>query len=117
MEYCKAVNGRKFVNEDIHVLNINDYLTNNQHIISNSCNDHFLSTINRVNSKTSNNSNPDRSGSIPAEYLLQTCKTPFPNIKYSYRSNKEIENIMKSAKPTNCHGYDEISVKMLIPFH
>ena len=105
--------GRKSVHQDIHVLNINGYLTNNQQIISNSCNDHFLSTTKRVNSKTSDNSNPDRNNSIPTEYLLQICKDPFRNIKYNYRSKKEIENIMKSVKPTNSHGYDAIFVKIL----
>jgi len=54
------VTSRKSVHEDIHVSNNNGYLTNNQQIISNSFNDHILSTINRVNSKTSNNSKPDR---------------------------------------------------------
>ena len=65
--------GRKAVHEDIHFLNINGNLTNNQQIICNSGNDHFFSTTNRVTSKISNNSNPDRNNSIPAEYLLQTC--------------------------------------------
>lgn len=105
--------GSKSVHEDIHVLIISGYLTNNQQIISNSCNDNFLSITIRVNSKTSNNSNPDRNDSIPTEYLLQTCMNPFPNIKYNYRSKKKIENIMKSIKPTNSHGYDEIFVKIL----
>jgi hypothetical protein len=107
------VTGRKSVHEDSLVLSVNGYITNNQQIIFNSCNDHFLSTTNRVNSKTSNNSYPDRINSILTEYLLQTCKNPFPNIKYNYRSKKEIENIMKSVKPTNSHGYDEIFVKIL----
>jgi hypothetical protein len=101
------------VHEDIHVSNINGYLTNNQQIFSNSCNDNFLSTSVRVNSKTSNHCNPGRNNSIPAEYLLQTCKNPFPNIKYNYRSKTEIENIVKSVKPTNSHGYDEMFVKIL----
>jgi len=38
----------------------------------------------------------------------------FPNIKCNYASKKEIENIIKSLKPTNSHGYDEISVKILL---
>ena len=38
----QAVTGRKAVHEDIHFLNINGNLTNNQQIICNSCNDHFF---------------------------------------------------------------------------
>jgi len=71
----KAVTGRKSVHEDIHILNINDNLTNNQQIISNSFKDNFLCTAGRINSKTSNNSNPNRNYNIPMECLLQTFKT------------------------------------------
>jgi len=61
----KVVTGSKSVREDIHILNINDNLTNNQQIISNSFKDHFLCAAGRMNSQTSNNSNPDRNYSIP----------------------------------------------------
>ena len=71
----KAVTDRKSVHEDIHILNINDNLTNNQQIISNSFKDRFLYTSGRVNCKTYNNSNPHRNYSISMEYLLHTCKT------------------------------------------
>lgn len=71
----KAVTGRKSVHEDIHILNINDNLTNNQQIICNSFKNHFLCAAGRMNSQTSNNSNPDRNYSIPMECLLQTFKT------------------------------------------
>jgi len=37
----------------------------------------------------------------------------FPNIKCNYASKKETGSIIKSLKPTNSHGYDEISVKIL----
>jgi hypothetical protein len=47
------------------------------------------------------------------EYLLQIFKNPFPNIKCNYTSTTEIENIITSLKPTNSHGYDEISAKTL----
>jgi hypothetical protein len=45
--------------------------------------------------------------------LLQTCKNPFPDIKYNYGWKTEIESIVKSVKPTNSHGYDEMFVKIL----
>jgi len=77
----KAVTDRKSVHEDIHILDTDGNLTNNQHIISNSFNDYILST-DRINIKTSNNSKPNRNNSIPMEYLLQTFKKPPPNMKH-----------------------------------
>jgi Notch-like protein len=47
------------------------------------------------------------------EYLLQIFKNSFPNIKCNYTLTKEIENIIKSLKPTNSHGCDEMSAKIL----
>jgi hypothetical protein len=72
-----------------------------------------LSTADRINNKTSKNLNPNRNNSIPLEYLLKIFKNPFPNIKYNYTSQKEIENIIKSLKPTSSHRYEEISVQIL----
>jgi hypothetical protein len=74
--------------ENIHILNNDCNLTNNQQSISNSFNDHFLSTVDGINNKTSNNLNPNRNNSIPMEYLLKTFKNPFPKIKYNYTSKK-----------------------------
>jgi len=78
----KAVTDRKSVHEDIHILDTDGNLTNNQHIISNSFNDYILSTADRINIKTSNNSKPDRNNSIPTEYLLKTFKKPPSNMQH-----------------------------------
>jgi hypothetical protein len=48
----------------------------------------------------------------PIELIVKHLN-PFPNIKCNYASKKEIESIIKSLKPTNSHGYDEISFKIL----
>jgi len=66
--------GRKFVHKNIHILNTGYNLTNNQQIISNSFNDHILSTADRINNKISKNLNSNRNNSIPMEYLLKTFK-------------------------------------------
>jgi hypothetical protein len=46
--------------------------------------------------------------------LIVKHPNPFPNIKCNYASKKEIESIIESLKPTNSHGYDEISIKILL---
>jgi hypothetical protein len=50
---------------------------------------------------------------VPLHYILRNCKYLYPNNKSRYTSTKEIEKIIKSLKPKNAHGYDEISVKVL----
>ena len=47
------------------------------------------------------------------DYLYSTFKNPYPNIIFDRTTTKEIENIIKSLKPKNSYGYDEISVKIL----
>jgi hypothetical protein len=44
--------------------------------------------------------------------LTWSFKTPFPTLKLSPVSTKEIKNIISSIK-TKSHGYDEISTKIL----
>jgi hypothetical protein len=45
--------------------------------------------------------------------LLQTFSKPFPKIIVKNITTTEIEKIMKCLKPSNSHGYDEISTKIL----
>ena len=49
----------------------------------------------------------------PISYLSRAFNQPFPTINFKYVSSKEIEDITKSLKTTNSHGYDEISTKIL----
>ena len=91
-------------------MNIDGNLVDNQQIISHSSNDRILSTTDRINSKSVIIWTYK---CIPVEYLLQTFKNAFPNIKYNYSSKIKIESIIKSLKLTNSYGCDEISVKIL----
>jgi hypothetical protein len=44
-------------------------------------------------------------------YLYQVFTRPFPHIKLTPVSTKEISEIIKSLKWKNSHGYDEIPQK------
>jgi hypothetical protein len=57
--------------------------------------------------------NSDNSNSNPAHYLPHTFNNSFPNIQLKFSTTKKIENIIKSLKPKNTGGYDEISTKLL----
>jgi hypothetical protein len=47
------------------------------------------------------------------QYLSQLFKNPFPTIKSSNYSIKEIEKIITSPHSENSYGYDEILMKIL----
>jgi hypothetical protein len=52
-------------------------------------------------------------------YLYQVFTRPFPNIKLTPVTTKEISVIIKSLKWKNSHGYDEIPIRILkisLPF-
>jgi hypothetical protein len=47
------------------------------------------------------------------DYLNLNFGHSFPDIQWKYTSTYEIQNIIKSLKPKNSYGFDEISVKIL----
>jgi len=49
----------------------------------------------------------------PLECLHNAFKQLFPNIKLKYTTTNEIEEIIKSLKMKNSHGYSGISAKIL----
>jgi hypothetical protein len=49
-------------------------------------------------------------------YLYQVFIKPFPHIKLTPVSIKEISKIIKYLTWKNSHGYDEIPIKICIPF-
>jgi hypothetical protein len=110
----KTVTSKKVNNEDISLSNIGRDIMDNCQVISDSLNNYFLSVANKINYKVkyntkigSNNNNRN-----PLHYLSQSFSNPFPNIKFSNTSTKEIERIINSLKSKNLHGYDEISMKI-----
>ena len=46
--------------------------------------------------------------------FISNLKKTFPSIKFKYTSIKEIKKIITLLKPSNSHGYNEISTKILI---
>jgi hypothetical protein len=49
----------------------------------------------------------------PLNYLHQVFIRPFPNIKLTPVSTKEVGEKIKSLKWKNSHGHDEIPIKIL----
>jgi hypothetical protein len=56
---------------------------------------------------------------LALNYLYQVFVRPFPHIKLTPVSTKEISETIKSLTWNNSHGYDEIPIKILkicLPF-
>ena len=49
----------------------------------------------------------------PISYLSRAFNQPFPPVNLKCVSSQEIEDIKKSLKTKNSHGYEEISTKIL----
>jgi hypothetical protein len=84
----------------------------NHYMIADSLNKYFST----IADNTSNAMNGHTTGFDPAKhlkYMSQAFVNPFPKINFKHTTSKEVESIIKSFKPKNSNGYDEISVKIL----
>jgi hypothetical protein len=101
-------------NEKICTLKANGKLIRETQAIAEIFNDYLSVAENKSENKKQNNTNINNLTDItPIQYLLKTFKIPFPKIKLKSLSTKEVGNIIKSLKPKNSYGYDEISTKLL----
>ena len=78
-------------------------------------NKHFLSVAESINTKNNQNGSSinNMDNTMPIHYLLQSFKSPFPDTELKLLLTREVQNIIKSLKLKNSHGYDEISTKLL----
>jgi hypothetical protein len=74
---------------------------------------YFLSIAKNINIDQNDSISHKLDNNTPGHYLLQSFKTPFPNINLKSVSSKEVENVIKSLKTKNSSGYDEIPTKLL----
>jgi len=105
LEHHQTVTRSKVHVSNIFLISVIDYLTNNSHIIANAFNKYFLRVAENI---IIENVHED-----PLEYLHNAFKQLFPNIKLKYTTTNEIEEIIKSLKTKNSHGYSGISAKIL----
>jgi hypothetical protein len=101
---------------DISFININGTTTHNRQVIANTFNTYFVAVaqhIQHIHTENSKNSNSVASDNNPPNYLYNAFKQPIPAIKLIFVSSKEIEDIVRSFKTKDSHGYDGISIKIL----
>ena len=82
-------------------------------MIANEFNKYFLSIATNINIDNNDPKFQKLDDITPLHYLLQSFKTPFPNINLKFLSSKDVEKVIKSLKTKNSFGYDEISTKLL----
>jgi hypothetical protein len=104
----KNISNIKPTSQSITSIKINGNLPYNGQTIAESFNKHFVSVAQNllVNKHKVNYDNP-------IHYLSKAFTQPFPAIKLKCVSSKGIEDITKSLKIKNSHGYDGITTKIL----
>jgi exonuclease III len=100
-------------NDEINTLNIDGNTISDRQEIANAFNKYFLTVAGNINMKQNAPRSQILDNNTPIQFLTQLFKHPFPNMKLKTVSTKEIEKIIKSLKPKNSTGYDEISTKLI----
>jgi hypothetical protein len=96
-------------NHTIVLINIDGKLCSNNHIIASTFNNYFISLPDKVSINNSKQINKSPNVSYIYEVFIQ----PFPNIKLTSITTKEIKDIIKSLQWKNSQGYDEIPLRIL----
>jgi Notch-like protein len=97
---------------NINLIDVNGNVSFNGQVIAETFNKYFVTVAKniRVNNHHTNASFIHENS---ISCLSRAFNQPFPTIHFKYVSSKEIEDITKSLKTRNSHGYDEISTKIL----
>jgi hypothetical protein len=105
---AKHLTGRNNIPKEIHIIKHDDCEIEDQCKISQLFNEYFQTIAEKIN--TTRNNKPEI---VPLKYLVQAFNKPFPKIMVKNTTSTEIEKIIKSLKPSNTYGYDEISTQIL----
>ena len=97
--------------QKITSINIDGNIPFDGQIIVETFNKYFVSVAQNVH-VNNYNANPPPNHENPITYLSKAFNQPFPTINLKGVSSKEIEDITKSLKIKNSHGYDGITTKI-----
>jgi hypothetical protein len=91
-------------------LRINDHVFRNQSSMANKLNEYFLDITGSFTTKHPVDKDVEVT---PLQYLFKHFIQPFDDMKWSYTSSKEIEDIIGALKNKSSSGYDEITPKIV----
>lgn len=76
----KSETGKRVGKGDEHLLNINGNLTDNQQMIANTFNHHFLTSADKIIDNNRKDKIRQQNNINPKNYVFKIFKHPFPNI-------------------------------------
>jgi len=94
------------------------FTTNNQQLIAEIFNNYFISVAENIKTKDRNayiqNKNTPYNTKIDtsSKYIKEVKKLRSTTFESKPTTTAEIENIIKTLKPKNSYGYDEISIEL-----
>ena len=106
------INNNTLINA-VSSININGALSNCNQTTAHTFNKYFATVAQDILAANTKNGNAAFINNNPLNYLFSAFNQSFPSIKLKFVSTKEIEDITKSLKSKDSHGYDEIQTKML----
>jgi hypothetical protein len=113
-----SVINKKTINHDISLIDADGKICTDYQNIANVFNKYFTSLPHATSIINSASTPITQHNASPLDYLKSSCTKPFSKINLQPVTFKEIA-ICRSLKPTNSHGYDSISSKVLkisLPF-
>ena len=106
-------------NHGISSIEIDGIICNDYLYIAKAFNTYFSTVTEKISANNSEDILPTPDNVHPLNYLKQVFTRPFPRIKLTPTSTKEITEIVKSLKSKNSHGYYKIPnkiLKLILPF-
>jgi hypothetical protein len=100
-------------------IEIDGRICSNYSDIAKAFNTYFSTIAEKISANDQEDIFPTSDKIDPLSYLEKVFTRPFPCIKLTLTSAKEITEIVKSLKSSNSHGYDETPIKVLkisLPF-
>jgi len=98
--------------QDLSSININGVIIQNTQAIANTFNSYYSSVANHI-TKEIHTSNTVGDIQNPVTYLQNMLQQSLLVCEFKHVSPKEIENVAKSLKDKDSHGYDEIPTKVI----
>ena len=109
--------GNDMNNQIIQSIDIDDKITTDHQTIANNFNKHFIMIPDMISKNIMDNYNPTMKNrynqKAHCHFMANAFQTSFPNIKSTPTTEKEVDSIIKSLKPSNSSGYDEITTTVL----
>jgi hypothetical protein len=109
--------GKDINNQIVQSIDIGDKTTADHQTIANTFNKNFIMIPEIINKNNVDNYNPTMHNrykqNVHHHFMANASQTSFPSMKFTCTTEKEIDSIIKSLKPSNSSGYNEIITNIL----